>query len=237
MDKPAVVLSRTPGQARRRSQRPAISCTLCHRRKIRCNRARPCSSCLRSKSGAAGCVYENSVPKLAMTDSAEPPVGRSEMQSPDGALDMNRTQAQEAHCSRDGPGSSSALHLSLSSSLAASTWSEVSTPATASGRLSDHGVESLRSRLKIDQLERQLAKHLHPSSLQSPAPAPSPGADSDMDIIDSRLSGTIYILSHKDVSTGPDRPPIAHGLSLKTRLLGQSHWAVSTAPLVRCRQS
>jgi len=33
------------------------SCTLCRRRKIRCNREMPCSNCIRSKNVA--CVYEN----------------------------------------------------------------------------------------------------------------------------------------------------------------------------------
>ncbi|KAF2681793.1 hypothetical protein K458DRAFT_391743 [Lentithecium fluviatile CBS 122367] len=41
----------------RRRRRPAVSCTLCRRRKIRCNREVPCSNCIRSKAEA--CVYEN----------------------------------------------------------------------------------------------------------------------------------------------------------------------------------
>ncbi|KAF2630996.1 putative C6 transcription factor [Macroventuria anomochaeta] len=40
----------------RRRRRPAISCTLCRRRKIRCNKESPCSNCVRSRN--ALCVYE-----------------------------------------------------------------------------------------------------------------------------------------------------------------------------------
>ncbi|KAH7024991.1 uncharacterized protein B0I36DRAFT_416929 [Microdochium trichocladiopsis] len=39
-----------------RRRRPAVSCTLCRRRKIRCNREAPCSNCIRS--GSAPCVYD-----------------------------------------------------------------------------------------------------------------------------------------------------------------------------------
>ncbi|KAL6875481.1 hypothetical protein HDV57DRAFT_503260 [Trichoderma longibrachiatum] len=41
----------------RRRRRPAISCALCRKRKLRCNRERPCSNCIRSKTET--CVYEN----------------------------------------------------------------------------------------------------------------------------------------------------------------------------------
>ncbi|KAF2439046.1 hypothetical protein P171DRAFT_370465 [Karstenula rhodostoma CBS 690.94] len=43
-------------QPRRRRRRPAVSCTLCRRRKIRCNRETPCSNCTRSRSSV--CEYE-----------------------------------------------------------------------------------------------------------------------------------------------------------------------------------
>ncbi|KAL7958912.1 hypothetical protein V8C34DRAFT_281513 [Trichoderma compactum] len=44
-------------QVERRRRRPAISCALCRKRKLRCNRQRPCSNCIRSKTET--CVYEN----------------------------------------------------------------------------------------------------------------------------------------------------------------------------------
>ncbi|KAF5664818.1 hypothetical protein FHETE_6933 [Fusarium heterosporum] len=47
----------------RRRRRPAISCALCRKRKIRCNRGIPCSNCLRSRMGE--CVYDNPPPSVA----------------------------------------------------------------------------------------------------------------------------------------------------------------------------
>ncbi|KAL7937221.1 hypothetical protein V8C35DRAFT_295094 [Trichoderma chlorosporum] len=44
-------------EVERRRRRPAISCALCRKRKLRCNRQRPCSNCIRSKTET--CVYEN----------------------------------------------------------------------------------------------------------------------------------------------------------------------------------
>ncbi|KAL3456762.1 hypothetical protein BJX64DRAFT_296384 [Aspergillus heterothallicus] len=37
---------------------PKGSCVACRKRKIRCDRDRPCSSCVRSRGGAARCVYD-----------------------------------------------------------------------------------------------------------------------------------------------------------------------------------
>ncbi|KAL7945479.1 hypothetical protein V8C42DRAFT_323271 [Trichoderma barbatum] len=44
-------------EVERRRRRPAISCALCRKRKLKCNRQRPCSNCIRSKTET--CVYEN----------------------------------------------------------------------------------------------------------------------------------------------------------------------------------
>ncbi|KAF2829553.1 hypothetical protein CC86DRAFT_346377, partial [Ophiobolus disseminans] len=64
----------------RKRKRAAISCILCRKRKIRCNRETPCSNCVRSKNAA--CVYEADVPtRVTPTGTAplqprpaEPPV-------------------------------------------------------------------------------------------------------------------------------------------------------------------
>ncbi|KAK2035186.1 hypothetical protein LX32DRAFT_633694 [Colletotrichum zoysiae] len=204
MDRNAV----TPAQAsdarnRRRSQRPTISCTLCHKRKLRCNRAKPCSSCLRSRSGAAGCVYENAITNQPNMPPAEPLREQSRVQSSNGPLAMDKTNQNRQDSQLQS--------------------------------LTPYGSDVSRS-----------SSTIHPSShshyQQSPAPAPwpspslapAPGADSDMEVISSRLGGTIHILSLRDASSSHNGPqPIANSLSLKTRLLGQSHWAVSTAHLVR----
>ncbi|EXJ92106.1 hypothetical protein A1O3_00656 [Capronia epimyces CBS 606.96] len=45
-------------ETERRRRRPALSCSLCKRRKIRCDREIPCSNCRRSKKENEPCVYE-----------------------------------------------------------------------------------------------------------------------------------------------------------------------------------
>ncbi|KAI8278246.1 Transcription factor lepE [Colletotrichum sp. SAR 10_98] len=50
--------------------------------------------------------------------------------------------------------------------------------------------------------------------------------DADVEIISSQLGGTFHIHSTRDTFLGQDQPLIANGLSFKTRLLGQSHWAI-----------
>ncbi|KAJ0272936.1 hypothetical protein COL940_010165 [Colletotrichum noveboracense] len=50
--------------------------------------------------------------------------------------------------------------------------------------------------------------------------------DADVEIISSQLGGTFHIHSTRDTILGQDQPLIANGLSFKTRLLGQSHWAI-----------
>ncbi|OTB04516.1 hypothetical protein M426DRAFT_151853 [Hypoxylon sp. CI-4A] len=44
----------------RRRRRPPVSCVLCRRRKIRCDRENPCSNCVKSRSG--NCVYDSHSP-------------------------------------------------------------------------------------------------------------------------------------------------------------------------------
>ncbi|ORY19557.1 hypothetical protein BCR34DRAFT_471780 [Clohesyomyces aquaticus] len=59
----------------RRRRRPAVSCSLCRRRKIRCNQETPCSNCIRSKS--ASCVYDNQSPRQAPRLAQRPKVHES----------------------------------------------------------------------------------------------------------------------------------------------------------------
>ncbi|PKY00173.1 putative C6 transcription factor [Aspergillus campestris IBT 28561] len=45
-----------PGLATSRRRRPALSCTICRRRKLKCDRSIPCEQCIKSKSPES-CVY------------------------------------------------------------------------------------------------------------------------------------------------------------------------------------
>ncbi|VUC26379.1 unnamed protein product [Clonostachys rosea] len=57
----------------KRRRRPPVSCTLCRKRKIRCNRELPCNNCIRSKAPGLTCTYDKSAnppPRLAQTAQA-----------------------------------------------------------------------------------------------------------------------------------------------------------------------
>jgi hypothetical protein len=250
-----MVPSQTPDvQGPRRSRRPAISCTLCHKRKIRCNRAKPCSSCLRSKSGAAGCVYESAMSHHPTPSNVEPLQVQPRIESSDGSLVMGTPnqyqQIQETQFRTSTPHSSNAArsssttYPSFSSSLAAISLTGPSTPVSASGQ-SARSSEEVRLRLRIEELESRLSTQLQSQRCQNSAPASCPplppartlAADSNMETISSRLGGTFHVLSLKNDTSSQDQPHVAHNLSLKTRLFGQSHWAVSTTPLVRFHPS
>ncbi|KAB8067548.1 hypothetical protein BDV29DRAFT_196345 [Aspergillus leporis] len=118
----------------KRRRRPAVSCTLCRRRKIRCNRESPCSNCLRSRSGT--CDYENpnlpssprrhSGQRLTAESRDSVPIGRSSSTSP--------------------------FPSHPPSSLATS----LTSPSTPTSQYSAEDAELTRLKLRIRELEKQL---------------------------------------------------------------------------------
>ncbi|KAL5000198.1 hypothetical protein BDV10DRAFT_200174 [Aspergillus recurvatus] len=168
-----------PGKQRRR---PKVSCTLCRARKIRCNRERPCSNCLRSRTGT--CVYESLDPSSFSSGRQLTPPAESLAT----ATVASRTPSH-------------------ASSLAAESSSDT---------------EPTRLKLRIQYLESQLA------GTTPFAHGVQPGCN--IEATSSHLSGTFHLHYKRDPEHAE---PIARGFSLKTRLLGQSHWAVSIAYLVR----
>lgn len=181
------------------------SCTLCRRRKIRCNRETPCSNCVRSRNGA--CVYENHPPPAPQPrhGSAEEPqqlpcslsVGRTSTASTTGTL--------PTHSSR---------------SLATSSTS-ASTPGSQSTSTQD--VESMK--IRIRQLEDQLSRAA--STTHSPAPAFNPQTEKEKTssvLIESSIGGTFQV-QHESRLFGQGRAiPLARSILHKTRLFGLSHW-------------
>ncbi|KAF2797063.1 putative Zn(II)2Cys6 transcription factor [Melanomma pulvis-pyrius CBS 109.77] len=124
----------------RRRRRPAISCLLCRRRKIRCNRETPCSNCVRSSNAA--CVYTN----LSQPARVEP--ARLILASkPHGSVPTDQASI-----------------TSRTSKISSNPPKSVSTVAAAED---GHNVESIR--LRIRRLEEQLIEAVT-SSTHSPAP-------------------------------------------------------------------
>ncbi|KAL4880339.1 hypothetical protein BJY04DRAFT_219333 [Aspergillus karnatakaensis] len=149
----------------RRRRRPAVSCTLCRRRKIKCNRESPCSNCIKSKSEP--CVYDNDAPprpqdlgfrRTAELDRAKP----SQMLPPSAAASQ-----VPSYTSRSVPSSAKG-----SSRTSLASVSEV---------------ESLKS--KIRRLEEQL------SNVTQQSPSPSVDASTNIETTTSQIAGTFHINS------------------------------------------
>ncbi|KAI9037116.1 putative transcriptional regulatory protein [Aspergillus affinis] len=183
-----------------RRRRPAVSCVLCRKRKIRCNREQPCSNCLRSQSGS--CIYENLNKPVAPKNHAGPSV----INHPQGVLPDARAS-----------NASAALHSGPSS------WTDRSTPTS---QVYPQDEESQHLRLRIRELEEKLATATLMRSL-SAGPAPS----LDIETTNSRLSGTFHVHYRRAANGQPGT--IAHSISMKSRLFGQSHWGVSVIFLIR----
>ncbi|KAL4916748.1 hypothetical protein BDW62DRAFT_211719 [Aspergillus aurantiobrunneus] len=127
----------------RRRRRPAVSCSLCRRRKIRCNRECPCSNCIKSKSHP--CVYDNDAhqhlgfSRTAELDLAKTSRGRPQILTPDGDASQVPSYASR------------------------------SLPSSSKGSVSE--VESLRSTIK--RLEEQLSKVTQPNPQPPPSATPN----------------------------------------------------------------
>ncbi|KAH7123039.1 putative Zn(II)2Cys6 transcription factor [Dactylonectria macrodidyma] len=184
----------------RRRKRPAISCALCRKRKIRCNREIPCSNCVRSKNEQ--CIYETPPPQLSSQPSRD-----ASRASKLGSLQQPRRIAPVDTASS---ASSASSHVVVSSGPSSTS---ASSPADA---CLSQDVEHMRNRIR--QLEEQLSK----ATIQPPqAPAPTEDSDSSFETASYRLAGTFHI--HRSTLFGEAqvfRRSIVH----KTRMFGQSHW-------------
>ncbi|EED20220.1 conserved hypothetical protein [Talaromyces stipitatus ATCC 10500] len=191
-----------------RRRRPAVSCILCRRRKIRCNRETPCSNCVRSRS--ATCIYENvSSPKYN--------IGQSQ-----------QSFSSPNHKSRNSipfDGQSTASGSTFPSDQSSSQIDGPVGQSTDINQLSVRGEESMRLKLRIKELEEQLSKaSLKPTSKPVETPRLS------IETLVSRLGGTYHV--HCEKLAGQTET-IARGITHKSRLFGQSHWEVNVILMVR----
>ncbi|RAL05943.1 uncharacterized protein BO80DRAFT_460985 [Aspergillus ibericus CBS 121593] len=178
-----------------RRRRPAVSCTLCRKRKIRCNRQKPCSNCLRARNGS--CVYG--------TPQSQPDSSPASEQIPiEAASSTSRSTIPSHPSSLVGP-------------------SSVSTPMS---QASAQETELMRMKLKVQQLEEQLAKQAAPVQLSLLTQD-----SSNIETTSSSLGGTFHVHTERDSFGQPQA--IARSVAYKTRLLGQSHWAVNGILLIR----
>ncbi|GIC93745.1 uncharacterized protein Aud_010233 [Aspergillus udagawae] len=146
-----------------RRRRPAVSCFLCRKRKIRCNREQPCSNCLRAQSGS--CVYENVNQPVSLQNR----VGQGVLHHSQGVLPSAGASNTSAAALPSGP----------------SSWTGPSTPTS---QVSAPDEESRLLRLRIRELEEKLATA---SLMRSPSTSLAPSLD--IETTTSRLSGTFHV--------------------------------------------
>ncbi|KLJ12492.1 hypothetical protein EMPG_12485 [Blastomyces silverae] len=194
------------GDTERKRRRPAVSCVLCRRRKIRCNRQTPCSNCVRSKNSS--CIYGN--------DLADTP--RRNLAPALKAQQPNHS-APAIECSGFGSGSMSPGRP-VPSIVNSST-----TPSTTPSRLSQE-VDYLKNRVR--QLEERLSQVTEKA-------ARSPGSTStstiNIETTSSSLAGTFSV--HNESRPSGETPAINRGVLHKTRLFGQSHWGNGAVQILR----
>ncbi|KAL4748484.1 hypothetical protein BDW72DRAFT_205608 [Aspergillus terricola var. indicus] len=191
-------MNSAPGPERRR-RRPAVSCSLCRRRKIKCNRESPCSNCIKSK--AEPCVYDSD------------PLPRPQQHfgfSRTAELDLCKATSERQMLPPDLVTSQVPSYASRSLTSSAKDSSSRTSHASASE------VESLKS--KVRQLEEQLSRATKPA--KSP-PRPSP--NSIIETSTSQIAGTFHINHERRLhdSQFVNRNLVIH----KSRLFGSSHWA------------
>ena len=146
------------------------SCTLCRRRKIRCNREQPCSNCLRARKNVA-CVYEElPLPSAANGGPAQPSitapptqsVSTSDLDPPrgNGSLTGAGIVVRGPSTSASGPGSqrtSTPSSASASADMGRPDHHHTGPPPQRKQKQTGPDVQSLQQR--IWQLERQLQEN------------------------------------------------------------------------------
>ncbi|KAI0131801.1 hypothetical protein BJ170DRAFT_221422 [Xylariales sp. AK1849] len=196
----------------RRIRRPAVSCSLCRRRKIRCNRENPCSNCLRSKNH--DCVYENQFDTQRHLQRLSP------RPSSDGTTQDISSHSHGSHVpgscskSRDQSTPGSQRSMPQDPSYSSTSWTNRNSTKAASPGSQQSGltVDALNSRIK--NLEQRLSHSFPPHIADHPASVANP-----------ETANTIRSQLVADIHT-TDR-----GVMSKTRLFGRTHWMNGVALL------
>ncbi|EMD86155.1 hypothetical protein COCC4DRAFT_59578 [Bipolaris maydis ATCC 48331] len=178
----------------RSRKRPTVSCVLCRRRKIRCNREMPCSNCMRSKTGS--CVYET---QLSLDQRLEKR-----------ALACNQPQ-------RDLPepivGPTMPSRVSTTNNLSSRD------QPTDGSNYAAFELEAMRTRITEleDKLSRASSSVTHSPFSDS---ASTPASTHSVRTV-SYLATTVDVLED---TRSPNGISISRGVAHKNRVFGQSHW-------------
>lgn len=196
----------------RRRRRPAVSCILCRRRKIKCNRETPCNNCVKAKN--ATCAYRDGPPELQgrLTETAGSKT--SDVAAPLTPLNSSTgtSSPMPIHPSRSPP-TSSGLALSV----------DGYPPSTAGSHVRHHEAQTQTTA----QPELQGFTTTR-SSAQSPAPSFTNKPRVETTTVN--FAGNFYF--HREQRLPNQPQALTHSVTHKTRLFGQSHW-VNSVDLVR----
>lgn len=190
------------------------SCSVCRRRKTRCNRQSPCSNCVRSRRKEA-CVYdEEPQPARPRPRSIQP--------------DHHHTPANSVQLTKENvPAELTASTTSTYLVSSASGVAEPCSPATDITQVSARNVDLMQS--KIRHLEQQLSKLTPKPAYTATVATPS----GNIETTSSKLAGTLHVHGSNTTSTLFGRSALmSRSISHKTRLLGQSHWMNGAVPIV-----
>jgi hypothetical protein len=183
------------------------SCSLCRKRKVRCDRETPCSNCVNSKN--ANCVYDADAPCSVATRKNTPLRPREE---PQHAATPFQAQFSDRQI-YDAPAYQHHQQYQMVDR-------RIPTGLPTPGSTTSIEPESLRSRpfAEVDRFYPRTSSSVA-SAPSVVAPGASPAVPNSVHIITS-LSGPI------DVLQDSHRPghAISRGISHKNRIFGQSHW-------------
>lgn len=196
------------------------SCSVCRRRKTRCNRQSPCSNCVRSRRKEA-CVYdEEPQPARSRPRSIQPDHLHTPAQS---------VQISNGNAPAELPVSATPTCVESSASVTA----EPASPSTETTQVSARNIDLMQSRIRHleQQLSKATSKPLHAATAATPAAA-------DIETTSSKFAGTFHIHGSNTTSTLFGRSALmSRSISHKTRLLGQSHWMNGAVPIVSYSRS
>lgn len=207
------------------------SCALCRKRKLRCNRQRPCSNCIRAK--AETCVYESHSPgPLA---SVQNPVGVFflDAEAPRSAPAPATSQS----VSNSSPNESSLSARNHTSNLAAKNLTSPLTPRSQAESITNRSV--LDAGKVWSSIHNYCSTEPGPSQQQQQPPvqrSQSPYAYPETDFLNQArhiTGGAIHF--HRDHHLpNSTEPALIRSVTHKTRFFGQSHWINVFQVVSRC---
>ena len=184
------------------------SCTLCRRRKIKCNRETPCNNCLRSKNTICEYAKSSSPPR------PRPRHGQSiELAPVSEAVGNTSSNSPDQFCN-------STVETQLPSRSSTTLVANSTSPSTPASQSTARDVELLK--FKVKQLEERLSK-VGKSSVKSAAPSPN----WDYRTTTSHIAGTFHV--HREPPSEGQAATMSRTIIHKTRMFGQSHWMYGVA--------